>query len=57
MALAIALGPFTALQHSCIIYILLCVRRHVRAFQISRIRAVYSIYRIYVYSVIDPSGT
>ena len=47
---------FTAFQHSCMI-LSLVARRHGRAFYIPRDRAVDSIYRIYDYSVIDPSGT
>ena len=54
--LVIVWAPLFALQHSCIL-LSLVARRHARAFKIPRNRAVYSIYRIYVYSVIDPSGT
>ena len=50
-------GPiycFTAFMHY---YTVAWLGRHVRALWSPRISAVYSIYRIYVYSVIDPSGT
>ena len=50
------LGPFTALQHSCMIILLSDEEGMCVLFKFPGLERVYSIYRIYVYSVIDPSG-
>ena len=56
MTLVIALSSFTALQHSCIIYCCLlggmCVH-----FKFPGLARMLNLYCIFVYSVIDPSGT
>ena len=44
---------FTAFMH----FILLLVRRHVRAFKFPGLARMLNLYCIFVYSVIDPSGT
>ena len=58
MTLVIALGPFTAFRIHAYIYMMLgCLGRHVRAFQFIGLARVLNLYCIFVYSVIDPSGT
>ena len=56
MTLVIDLSSFNALQHSCILYCCL-IRRHVRAFKFPGLARMLNLYCIFVYSVIDPSGT
>ena len=56
MTLVIAWSSFTALQHSCIIYCCLLGGMCVHLILLGLAR-VYKIYCIFVYSVIDPSGT